>query len=30
VFRNGRPTSTRIVGARSKASLLSELAPYLA
>jgi thioredoxin 1 len=30
VFRNGRPTSTRIVGARSKASLLAELSPYLA
>lgn len=30
VFRNGRPTSTRIVGARSKPALLQDLAEYLA
>ena len=30
VFRNGRPTGTRIVGARPKAALLQDLAPYLA
>ncbi|MFH1330272.1 MAG: thioredoxin [Actinomycetota bacterium] len=30
VFRNGRPTATRIVGARPKAALLQELAAYLA
>ncbi len=30
VFRNGRPTHTRIVGARPKAALLGELAEYLA
>lgn len=30
VFRNGRPTNTRIVGARPKAALLRELAEYLA
>jgi len=30
VFRNGRPTSTRIVGARPKTALLSELSEYLA
>jgi len=30
VFRNGRETPTRIVGARPKAALLTELAPYLA
>ena len=29
VFRNGGPTSTRIVGARPKAALLQELAAYL-
>jgi thioredoxin 1 len=29
VFRNGRPTPTRIVGARPKAALLSELSEYL-
>lgn len=29
VFRNGRPTTTRIVGARPKAALLQDLAPYL-
>ena len=30
VFRGGRPTGTRIVGARPKAALLQELAAYLA
>jgi len=30
VFRNGRPTGTRIVGARPKAALLQDLAEYLA
>lgn len=30
VFRNGRPTGTRIVGARPKAALLQDLAAYLA
>ena len=30
VFRNGRPTPTRIVGARPKAALVGELAEYLA
>jgi len=30
VFRNGQPTPTRIVGARPKAALLQDLAPYLA
>lgn len=30
VFRNGRPTHTRIVGARPKAALVRELAEYLA
>ncbi len=30
VFRNGRPTGTRIVGARPKAALLQDLAQYLA
>jgi thioredoxin 1 len=30
VFRNGRPTGTRIVGARPKPVLLQDLAAYLA
>ena len=30
VFRRGRPTPTRIVGARPKAALLQDLAQYLA
>ena len=30
VFRNGRATATRIVGARPKAALLQDLAAYLA
>jgi len=30
VFRGGRPTGTRIVGARPKPALLQELAAYLA
>jgi thioredoxin 1 len=30
VFRNGRPTHTRIVGARPKAALVGDLAEYLA
>lgn len=30
VFRSGRPTHTRIVGARPKAALVGELAEYLA
>jgi thioredoxin 1 len=30
VFRNGRPTGTRIVGARPKVALLHDLAAYLA
>ena len=30
VFRNGRPTHTRIVGARPKSALVAELAEYLA
>ena len=30
VFRNGQPTHTRIIGARPKAALLTELSEYLA